>query len=86
MTDWVGSLDSIKGDLSEITKNKENNNVTTILTENMVRRIQYTVPIFIPLGPPSTICYIEQKVIKKEPGIIIISANHKTPNVPGGNH
>lgn len=45
----------------------------------MVRKLQYTVPVFNPLGPPSTICYIKQQVLKKGPGFIVISAIHDTP-------
>lgn len=50
----------------------------------MVRRLQYTVPVFNPLGPPSTICHIKQKILKKGAGFVVVNAIHETPGVPGG--
>ncbi|KAJ3129966.1 hypothetical protein HK098_007232 [Nowakowskiella sp. JEL0407] len=58
----------------------------TSIKPGMVRKLQYQMPLFNPLGPSSTTCFVREEIVAYEPNrFLCIKSSSQTPDVPGGN-
>ncbi|KAJ1555006.1 hypothetical protein HK096_010363 [Nowakowskiella sp. JEL0078] len=93
-------VDTVQIDLQEppIVNNSSSNQDLTMFSNNhiqfplaavkkgIVRRVQYQMSLFNPMGPSSTTCNVKEEVVDYEPGrFLCVRSTSQTPDVPAGN-